>query len=67
MRGDERDVSTIEISGIIERQTSHAVLFSDGILEEWLPKSRIIEQEDLGKGMVELTIPEWLAIEKGFI
>lgn len=63
----KNDSSEIEISGVIQRQTGQAVLFSDGIIEEWLPKSLIVEMEPLENGLVEITIPEWLAIEKGFV
>lgn len=63
----ETEARTVEIAGLITRQSTLAVLFSDGIMEEWLPKSQIIEQNPLENGMVELVVPEWLAIERGFV
>jgi hypothetical protein len=60
-----------EISGEIRRETTQAVLFYDGTREVWLPKSQIkIEEKDgfvLGGKLVEVTLPEWLASEKGLI
>lgn len=51
-----------------------AVLVSDGYTECWLPLSQIQNVEDLicvlGDGIFDtltLTIPEWLAKEKGLI
>jgi hypothetical protein len=32
----------------------------------WLPKSEI-EYVEKGKGVVEVTIPEWLAVKKGLV
>lgn len=38
----------------------------DGRTKHWLPKSQI-EYENLGDGTVDVTMPEWLAKEKGII
>ena len=54
----------ITITGEIVKQTDKAILFSDGIMEEWIPKSQIIEINDLEGSFVEITIPEWLAQKK---
>lgn len=60
-----------EISGEIRRETAQAVLFFDGTREVWLPKSQIkIEDKDgfvLGGKLIEVTLPEWLARDKGLI
>ncbi|RLA93083.1 MAG: hypothetical protein DRG83_21515 [Deltaproteobacteria bacterium] len=62
------DKQTIELSGVIVRETALAILFSDGIVEEWLPKSQIeIGDPDPKSGLVEIECPEWLAENKGFI
>jgi len=61
-----RHVATFELSGIIKRETANAVLFSDGILEEWIPKKFVIDRMPIENGLTELHIPEWLAIERGF-
>lgn len=67
----------IDISGVIYRQTEGAVLFSDvGDRDKavWVPKSQIdycdspIEYIPYDKEIdCTITIPEWLAIEKGFV
>ena len=61
-----------EIYGIIHAVTGKAVLFYDGDREVWLPKSQIEsvaeDTEDFEPGLqIEIAIPEWLAIEKGYV
>ena len=60
----------IDISAIVRHQTDSAFLLYDGRSEEkdktkelrvWVPKSQV---EDNGDGT--FTMPEWLAMEKGF-
>lgn len=51
------------------RETRDAVLVTDSIPENavWLAKSQIeIERADT-PGLFVVTMPEWLAIEKGFV
>ena len=50
-----------DFDGQIVGETDKAFRVSDGSKVEWFPKSQI---EDNGDGT--FTIPEWLAIEKGF-
>lgn len=49
-------------------ETDLAILVSDdgGTTKHWLPKSQI-EFEKLPSGLVEVTIPRWLAIEKEIV
>lgn len=68
------DSKDIEISGLVMRQTKEAIRFSDGTVTEWIAKSLIIEPEELkdaqaeiSNKLIELTIPEWVAIQKGFV
>lgn len=56
----------IEISGTVIRETEMAILFNDGELEEWLPKSQLEDWPDAGE-TGEVLMPEWLAGDKGFI
>lgn len=56
----------VDLKGTVKARTGLAVLFSDGDKDAWLPLSQI-EVEDLGKGLVEVTLPEWLAYEKELI
>ncbi len=53
----------IDIAGQLTAETPNAYRFCDGDKTEWLPKSQCQWDED-DKTM---TMPEWLALEKGFI
>jgi len=55
----------VDISGelITPFQTEKAYRFFDGTRTEWLPKSQC-EWDEIEKVM---TMPEWLATEKGFL
>ena len=44
-----------------------AYLFSDGSKEFWFPKASIIDFEKEDNKFISITIPEWLAIEKGLV
>lgn len=50
-----------EIAGDIKRETDKAWLFFDGARQEWVPKSMATRTDE------GLSMPEWLAKEKGFI
>lgn len=56
----------VEVAGTIATETPKAVLFDDGTTKTWLPKSQI-EIEPAGNGLVEITLPYWLAYEQGLI
>jgi len=56
----------VDISGELKAETAKAVLLFDGTREAWLPKSQI-EIERRADGTVEVTLPEWLAKDKGLI
>ena len=56
------------------RQTEMAILILDGNKEIWIPKSQINKGDEepdydsLTNGdLLEITIPEWLALDKGII
>ena len=59
----------IDIDGAIEARTDKAVLFHTGNKEEaaWLPLSQIEVDETGIAGIVTVTLPEWLATDKGLI
>ena len=52
----------IGISGSIEWETEKAILFYDGKIKVWIPKSQI-EDIEWAEKIVTITIPEWLAIK----
>lgn len=59
----------IDIDGAVEARTESAVLFHTGNKEDaaWLPLSQIEIEETGFKGVFTVTLPEWLALEKGLI
>jgi hypothetical protein len=64
-----QDKNLITISGNIMKTTERAILFYDGSIEVWLPRSQIEESlihTDEDK-LEEITIPEWLAKENDLI
>ena len=57
----------VEITVEVKRETSFAVLANDGDVEAWVPKSQISRREKIKRGVEEITVPLWLAIQKGFV
>jgi len=59
----------IEICVEIKRETDAAFLVTDdGNSQSWLPKSQIQTDQNCEPGdTVIFTMPEWLAIDKGFV
>ncbi len=58
-----------EISVMIKVMRPQAILVTDTVIEKWLPISQLIEfnPDNHCEGEeCEITLPEWLAIEKGF-
>ena len=60
------DNKLIEFYAEIKRETDKAVLAFDGANDIWLPKSKITIKK-LNVPDVEITLPEWLAKQKGII
>ena len=57
---------TVKIHGTSEK----AILVSDDDNKEgacWVPRSQLESYEEIEGGMAEISIPEWLALDKGFI
>lgn len=60
----------IDVHGLKHAETAKAILFSDTGTEKdavWLPKSQVEYVNDGRESFVTVTMPEWLAKEKGFI
>ena len=56
-----------ELSGLYRHETEEAWLIDFGENDPtWLPKSQC-EIEEENDGTVTVTLPEWLAIEKGLV
>lgn len=57
----------VDIACVLKHETAAAYLVDDGINEAlWLPKSQVELWEDARQGTM-VTLPEWLALEKGMI
>lgn len=77
-RNQMKNEKLIDISVIIRHETDSAYLIADGRTEIkkgdttpselriWVPKSQV-EIEIAGNKSAIATMPEWLALEKGFI
>lgn len=52
----------VDIAAELHHETDKAFLLFDGDRKEWVPKAKV---EDNGDGT--WAMPEWLALEKGFI
>jgi hypothetical protein len=61
------DRKTVEIFVEIKRRAQKAVLVSDGAVEVWLPLSLIDIEPGNKYNQADITLPEWLAKEKGLI
>ena len=67
--GDAMKSNIIDIDGAIEAKTEKAVLFHTGdkATAVWLARSQIEVSETGIAGIVTVTLPEWLALDKGLI
>lgn len=61
----------VDIAGVLHHETDKAILFSDTAAEKdavWIPKSQCEYARDGGRdNFVTVTMPEWLAKDKGLI
>jgi hypothetical protein len=57
----------IDVCVEVNHETDSAYLVTDGFMEDWIPKSQIIDETEHEDGCITFVIPEWLALEKGFI
>jgi hypothetical protein len=58
---------TVWVEGTIVRKTELAILFNDGKVEVWIPKSQVIDEDREESGLLKIEIPEWIALDKGLI
>lgn len=59
----ERSSRLVDIAGQVKHRTRAGVLFYDGSVEVWLPRSLVEWHEEDGV----MVMPEWLAQEKELI
>lgn len=56
---------TVEVTADFVKETEKAVLVDDGDNKIWLPKSQI--DYAINDNTIALVLPEWLAVDKGFV
>lgn len=59
----ERSSRLVDVAGQVKHRTKAGVLFYDGSVEVWLPRSLVEWHEEDGV----MVMPEWLAQEKELI
>ena len=57
----------VNFCATIKWETDSAYLLSDGVDEFWIPKSQVVEKEQIQNSDYEFVIPGWLAIQKGIV
>lgn len=58
----------IEITAEVVKETDDAFVLSDGDVKDFFPKSLLDHSPDPQVGdIIVFEMPEWLAIEKGFV
>lgn len=60
-------MSDIEIAVEVRARTPGALMLSDGNVTEWVPRSQISDYTGEEDSPESVFIPEWLALDKGFI
>ena len=63
------DQNFCEIEGILKAETEKAILFDNGDVQAWIPRSQIesIHHDSANFLSVTIIIPEWLAEAKDLI
>lgn len=66
------DYDSVEVEGKVLKISDNAILFDNGDVQAWIPKSQIedYDEEEMEENegeMIEISIPEWLATEKDLI
>lgn len=64
----DNDARLCDIAAELRHETPAAYLICDGGKPVWVPKSQCeVEGPEVGSNLVTVTMPEWLAKEKGLI
>ena len=58
----KRNHEIVKIQADLVRETQLAYLLNDGSKKSWVPKTQVEDNED-----GTFSIPEWIAIDKGFL
>jgi len=57
----------VEFCGEIKNESDLAYMVYDGDSITWIPKSQVMKLKPVKNSDFIITIPEWLAIEKGIV
>ena len=63
----EKSTKEVEFYADLKRETDLAYLFVDGINDIWIPKSQIVDLDQVTTATYLVVIPEWLAKKKEII
>lgn len=63
---DSPKAGKVEITGRIVMSTELGIMLDDGVTKQWLPRRKVTIVE-IGKGFVEVLMPEWLARDKRYV
>lgn len=66
MADQARKSDLVDVECQVKRESDKAFLIHDGRREAWLPKSQVEIEYRVGH-LTIVTMPEWLALEKGLI
>jgi len=58
----EQDLKLVDISAELVKETAKGWLLTDGVVEDWVPKSLVENNKD-----GTFTMPTWIAKSKGFM
>ena len=62
------DKDNFELSVEVVRKTEKAIYIDDGTVKAWVPLSMVKTEDEIELGKtITITIPQWLATDKGFI
>jgi hypothetical protein len=63
----DRDAKLCDVAVQLKHETPKAYLVNDGANDVWLPKSMVELDDSGGDDNAIVTMPEWLARDKGLI
>lgn len=65
--GEYNSKAPIDVAVTLERETAKAYLVNEGHKSVWVPKSQVTLNFGTNGVVESITLPEWLAFDKGLI
>jgi len=65
--GEYSSRTPVDVAVTLERETDRAYLVNEGHKSVWVPKSQVTLNFDKNGVVETITLPEWLAFDKGLI